>query len=153
MKDKRTEGKMEGVMKKKYVLITAMAILLAAGTIAAVFFSINRRSYELHLPTPEKLAGVSVEKENRQAEITDGKEVKDLIDVLSGSGRSTKKESISDAPRGAEELLKVDFHFAQKGISTLFLYEKGGCYYIEQPYNGIYMISDEEYRAVGKYVG
>lgn len=127
------------------------AFLLLVGMIAVLSTGINRRSYELHLPVPEKLSGISVEKGSGQAEITGREEIEGLIDVLNGSGRSTKEESISDAPVNASEMLKVDFHFTEKGTSTLFLYEKGGFYYIEQPYNGIYRISDAEYYAVGEY--
>lgn len=80
--------------------------------------------------------------------------MEDLIYVLSGSDDSkrTKEESISDAPWGAQELLKVDFYFAEGGTSTLFAFRKSGQYYMEQPYNGIYRISGDEYSTVEKYV-
>lgn len=141
-------------MKKKRTFIVLAVILLAGGIMAVFFFGVNRRSYELHLPPAEKLTGISVEKGKAEAEITDGVEMEALIYVLSGSdgSRSTKEESISDAPRGAEELLKVDFHFAEKGTSTLFVFRKGEQYYMEQPYNGIYRISGDEFNAVEKYV-
>lgn len=141
-------------MKRNLIFIIPAVILLSAGIITLLFFDIGGRSYELHLPAREKLEKISVEGENGQAEITDGEEMEELIYVLggSGNGRKTKGESISDAPRGAEELMKVDFHFAEKGTSTLFVFKKGGGYYIEQPYNGIYKISGDEYNAVGKYV-
>lgn len=139
--------------RKNHALITAAVVLLLFGIIAAFIFRLNRRTYELHLPAQEKLAGISVEGENGQADITDGEEIKNLIYVLGGSGgRNTKEESISDAPVNAERLLRVDFHFAEEGTSTLFVFKRGGQYYIEQPYNGIYKISGDEYNAIEKYI-
>lgn len=139
--------------RKNHALITAAVVLMLFGIIAVFIFRLNRRGYELHLPAQEKLAGISVEGENGQADITDGEAMKDLIYVLSGSGsRNTKEESISDAPVNAEGLLRVDFHFAEEGNSTLFVFKRGGQYYIEQPYNGIYKISGDEYNAVEDYI-
>lgn len=139
--------------RKNHTLITAVVVLLLFGIVAVFIFCLNRKGYELHLPTQEKLAGISVEGENGQADITDNEEMKALIYVLGGSGsRNTKEESISDAPVNAEELLRVDFHFAEEGTSTLFVYKRGGQYYIEQPYNGIYKISGDEYNAVENYI-
>lgn len=141
-------------MKKSWMFIASIVVLLPAGIMAVLFFGVNRRSYELHLPAPEKLASISVKKEGRQTEIVDSEIIEDIIYVLSGSGngRRTKEESISDAPQGAEELFLVDFHFAEQGTSTLFVYKKGGRYYMEQPYNGIYQISGDEYNTVGKHL-
>lgn len=139
--------------RKNHALITAAVVLLLLGIIAVFIFRLNRRTYELHLPEQEKLAEISVEGENGQADITDGEEMKNLIYVLGGSGsRNTKEESISDAPVNAEGILRVDFHFAEEGTSTLFVYKRGGQYYIEKPYNGIYKISGDEYNAVENYI-
>lgn len=139
--------------RKNHTLITAAVVLLLFGIMAAFIFCLFRRGYELHLPAQEKLAGISVEGETGQADITDGEEMEDLIYVLGGSGsRNTKEESISDAPVNAEGLLRVDFHFAEEGTSTLFVFKRDGQYYIEQPYNGIYKINGDEYNAVGKYI-
>lgn len=139
--------------RKNYALITAEVVLLLFGIMAVFIFCLNRRSYELHLPAQEKLAGISVEGETGQADITDGEEMKDLIYVLGGSdSRNTKEESISDVPVNAERLLRVDFHFAEEGTSTLFVFKRGGRYYIEQPYNGIYKISGHEFDAVENYI-
>lgn len=141
-------------MKRNRTFLVARLLLLFAGIAAVVFVGINGRSYELHLPAKEKLAGISVEKGSKQAEITEDKKIEDLLYALSGGGgdRKTKKESVSDEPVNVQESLKVDFHFAESGTSTLFVYQKGGGYYVEQPYNGIYKISGEEYNTVEKYV-
>ena len=49
-----------------------------------------------------------------------------------------------------EDELKVDFNFIEAGVSTIFVYKKNNSYYIEQPYNGIYQISGDEYNSIEK---
>ena len=52
--------------------------------------------------------------------------------------------------------IKVDMKFWKGGAATLFVYQRSsardGEYFIEQPYNGIYEISGDEYNAIEKYV-
>ena len=79
-------------------------------------------------------------------------QIKDLIYVLEGNGRTTKRESINDFPVNAETPIKIEFCFARGGSSVLYAYAQENRYYIEQPYNGIYQISGDEYNSVAKYV-
>lgn len=68
-----------------------------------------------------------------------------IIRALRGLGQATptRRASIQDCPQ-AEDMLEVHFRFAQ-GASTLFLYrEKGKCY-VEQPYQGIWRITEDVY--------
>ena len=79
-------------------------------------------------------------------------EMKDILYVLNGTKRVTKNESIQDAPVNIDGEIKVDFHFIEAGVSTIFVYKKNNSYYIEQPYNGIYQISGDEYNSIEKLV-
>ncbi len=40
----------------------------------------------------------------------------------------------------------------QEGASTLFTYKRGNQYYIEQPYNGCYPISEEEFQQIMRHL-
>ena len=40
----------------------------------------------------------------------------------------------------------------EAGVSTISVYKKNNSYYIEQPYNGIYQISGDEYNSIEKLV-
>ena len=78
--------------------------------------------------------------------------MKDILYVLNGTKRITKNESIQDAPVNVENEIKVDFYLLDKETSTLFVYIKNDKYYIEQPYNGIYQMSGDEYNSIEKYI-
>ena len=77
----------------------------------------------------------------------------DVRNVLYGVKRITETESIQDSPVNVDNEIKVNFYFDEENCSTLFVYKKNFKYYIEQPYNGIYRISADEYNAIEKYIG
>lgn len=68
------------------------------------------------------------------------------MNKLTGTGRTTKEESIQDIPTGMEESITITFNSGEK--TTVFVYKKADKYYIEQPYNGIYEITQEEYNDI-----
>ena len=81
-------------------------------------------------------------------------EIEDIIYVLAGDRRTTKKESINDYPFGIEEPIKVELKSGNKkdSIAVIYIYEDNSRYYLEQPYNGIYQISGDEYNGIAKYL-
>lgn len=112
----------------------------------------DRRTYTLNLPQLEKLESISLNQNEKDISINDREEMKDILYVLNGTKRVTKNESIQDAPINIDDEIKVDFHFIEAGVSTIFVYKKNNSYYIEQPYNGIYQISGDEYNSIEKLV-
>ena len=70
---------------------------------------------------------------------------------LSYASGDADHPDIQDIPVNTEEKLKIDFHFVEKGTSTLFLYKRKNNFYIEQPYNGIYKITEREYEKIKKF--
>lgn len=71
---------------------------------------------------------------------------------LSEVKRTTTNESIQDSPINVENEIKIDFEYEENKTSTVFVYKKNGKYFIEQPYNGIYRISPDEYNSIEKYI-
>ena len=133
-------------MKKKFIIAFLMGIFLFIG-IETTFYFINKPKYLLHLPNLEKIK--SIEIENKEIENVEKKQ--EILDILNSEERTTKIESIQDIPVNTEEKLKIDFHFVEKGTSTLFLYKRKNNFYIEQPDNGIYKITEREYEKIKKF--
>lgn len=136
--------------KKTIWILTVVLILAVIGIV--FFFLMHRRTYSLDLPQAEILENVVISTDTTKAEITDREKIKDLIYVLEGDVRTTRRESINDFPANAETPIKIEFCFAWGGSSVLYAYTQENQYYIEQPYNGIYQISGDEYNSVAKYV-
>lgn len=121
------------------MLIVIFCVLLAA----SVFWLRNRYVYELTLPKQEEISRI-VFKDEEGACIVQGDKW-EIYQILQGEDRSTRKESVQDYPVNAERVFQMDFVWKEGKTSTVFAYQKGGKYYIEQPYNGIYEIAEEEY--------
>ena len=132
---------------------TILTILLCGIMILGITGCGEKKEYELSIPKEESVDSISFEKKDNKKEITDNEEIKDIIYVLSGSGkgRTTKEESIQDYPVNAENIIKIEFDFKEGGQSLLYVYKKSEKMYIEVPYNGIYRINGDEYNSMEKY--
>ena len=139
---------------KKETKIAIIIFLILLFFITFILIVLNKRNYELNLPKQEKLKSITIETQANQKEIIDAQEIQDIIYILnnSGKGRSTKQESINDFPVNTENIITVKFNFEEEGTSTIFVYIRNNNYYIEQPYNGIYKISGDEYNSIEKYI-
>lgn len=122
--------------------VLCAAILCAA---AVILFRTPGRTYTLTLPEAEKLESILLTQGTDTTAVSD---MRALLELLTGTERKTKTESIQDSPVNAENLVQIDFRFKEQGTSTVFVYQKGRAFFIEQPYNGVYRISEEEFREI-----
>ena len=137
-------------MQRKFFIILII-ILLMLMILGIFYYFMNRRTYNLNLPQLEKLESISLEQDTNKKVINDNEKMKDIINILNERERTSKEESIQDSPVNTSNKVKIDFKFKETGASTLFVYERNNKYYIEQPYNGIYRISMDEYNSIEKY--
>ena len=138
-------------MQRKFFIILII-ILLMLMILGIFYYFMNRRTYNLNLPQLEKLESISLEQDTNKKVINDNEKMKDIINILNETKRTSKEESIQDSPVNTSNKVKIDFNFKETGASTLFVYERNNKYYIEQPYNGIYIISINEYNSIEKYI-
>ncbi len=137
--------------KKKRNEIISIVVVLLVCIVLYVFF-MNRNIYTLNIPKMEDLSSISLESRKATKEITDTKAMEDMISLLNGSGRMSKEESVNDAPIDVKKSIKVELNAKKEGSSVIYVYERKGGYYLEQPYNGIYEISEDEYNSLEKYL-
>ncbi len=131
-------------MKHNRFLILMFAFIL-------VISGCSKTTYTLDLPA-ENIAAISLEKSGDLRTIKKAENIDTIIRLLTGSGRTTTAESIQDSPVDTV-YMKIDVRYADK-TSTVYVYEKGGKQLIEQPYNGIYEISEDEFKAIDDfYIG
>lgn len=140
--------------KSRNVFLILIFILLLIGIIGGIVYSFkNRRTYLLQLPQFETLESISLTQEGKETAIVkDIEDMQKIIDILTGTKRITKNASVQDLPVNVLNEIKVDFNSLENEDVTLFLYSKKGKYFIEQPYNGIYKVSNDLYNAILKYV-
>ena len=139
-------------MKRKILIIAIVALVLGG-----VFYIVKKmltaeNLYTFNISKTDGLKSILLSKGTEQKKITDLQEIEDIIYVLDGDGRTTKKESINDYPVGIKEPIKVESDNKKDSIAVIYIYEDNSLYYLEQPYNGIYQMSGDEYNGIAKYL-
>lgn len=135
------------------VMMAVLVFSTAEYMLPALF---GGKTYELTLPSYEAIDSATLTRQDgAEAELT-AAYAQDVLFVLKGNGRSTKFESVQDAPVNVDNWIRVDFSHIGGGSSMLFVFQESegqkAEYFIEQPYNGIYPISEDEYNSIEKYV-
>lgn len=143
-------------MKKKQIVLILVVIIIVFAIIFGIAYHFrDRRTYSLNIPQVENLKSISlkVNENDKQysASYNEEEVMKKILDIIAGTKRITKEESIQDYPIKADNVIMVKFYFKEQGSSILYLYKNNNKFYIEQPYNGIYKISEDEYKSVNNY--
>ena len=125
---------------KKCSLLTAALVLL-------VMLTACGKAEPMTLPETGEIVSVDVTAGDQTVQHTDEAWISEMVTALSGA-EPTGRESVQDIPQ-AEELVRLDLQLGS-GASTLFAYQEDGHFYVEQPYQGIYQITGEQYAWLGE---
>lgn len=140
-------------MKKGKMIFIIILLVCVGGVLGILYFNkINKYSYTLNIPSDDSVYSINLEQNGKRIEVSEQDKIKDIIYIISEVKRTTTNESIQDSPINVENEIKIDFEYEENKTSTVFVYKKNGKYFIEQPYNGIYRISPDEYNSMEKYI-
>ena len=137
--------------KKKGLILVLVAVFLIIIFAAAVYYFQNRTVYTLEAPQAKGLESVRIKK-NAAEEIIlkNNDDMENILKVL-GVERTTTKESKNGIPIIVDNIIVIDFNYSKDKKATVYVYEEGGKFFIEQPYNGIYKISQDDYEKIDSY--
>ena len=140
-------------MKKGKIIFIIILLVCVGGVLGILYFNkINKSSYTLNIPSDDSVYSINLEQNGKRIEVSEQDKIKDIIYIISEVKRITTNESIQDSPINVENEIKIDFEYEENKTSTVFVYKKNGKYFVEQPYNGIYRISPDEYNSIEKYI-
>lgn len=140
-------------MKKEKMIFIIILLVCVGGVLGILYFNkINKYSYTLNIPSDDSVYSINLEQNGKRIEVSEQDKIKDIIYIISEVKRTTTNESIQDSPINVENEIKIDFEYEENKNSTVFVYKKNGKYFVEQPYNGIYRISPDEYNSIEKYI-
>lgn len=137
-------------MKKEKMIFIIILLVCVGGALGILYF--NKSSYTLNIPSDDSVYNINLEQNGKKIEVSEQDKIKDIIYIISEVKRTTTSESIQDSPINVENEIKIDFKYKENKTSTVFVYKKKGKYFIEQPYNGIYRVSPDEYNSIEKYI-
>lgn len=128
------------------LLIAVFIVVLIIGI--WVFASKDKIVYKLDLPQVYNINHITLDKESSGVNLNNEESISSFMNKLNTVNRETNKESKQDIPENVEEIITVRIYTSETENKVIYLYQKGLCYYMEQPYNGIYKLSREEYDTI-----
>lgn len=117
-------------MKKIIALVLALVCVFR-------LIGCGQQAEPIVLPAVDEIDSINITTfDNNEITCSDEEWIEQFIDILSNT-ETTTKESVQDIPN-VENYGKLDISYDNK-ITTVFYYAERGKYYIEQPYQGIYV--------------
>ena len=123
-------------MKKCFSVIICVACILT-------LFACSKKANPIVLPQSSDVVSVDVTVGENTVNCSDKIWIDEVISGLSDS-KPTNKQSVQDFPQ-VDNYIKVELN-SQTEKTTVFVYKDKGKFYIEQPYNGIYIIDSDLYK-------
>ena len=141
---------------KKVVKILGIGIgtVIILGLIfLMVNYNIKIDSWSINLFKLEEISSITIDtlsQYDNKKEFKDEETIKEIYDVF--ADKKTHLESINDVPVDPDILYYVVFKKDAENFKSAYIYKKDNKYYIEQPYNGIYQITEDEYSRIEKFI-
>lgn len=113
-------------------------LIAAAITIFALSLGLSacrKEPNSIELPLTSEITSIEINSEVKDTICTKKEQIEAFVQKIS-EATPTSKESVQDVPT-VEKYTRIDFVTNGK-ISSIFIYQKGYNWYIEQPYRGIY---------------
>lgn len=125
------------------LLLTLFIICFIAGVLWYKYE--NRRVYTLNIPDSYELNSIVVESKKGNFTTSDEKEMEDILTDIAELNLKTKIESSQDMPTGVANFIAIRLYYREDKVKNFYLYEKKNKYYLEEPYNGIYKLKENDY--------
>ena len=123
-------------MKKCFSVIICVACILT-------LFACGKKANPIVLPQSSDVVSVDVIDGENTVNCSNKTWIDEVISGLSDS-KQTNRESVQDFPQ-VDNYIKVELN-SQTEKTTVFVYKDKGKFYVEQPYNGIYIIDSDLYK-------
>lgn len=137
-------------MKNKNKLVSILLVLLIIGIIIGiVWYKLETRQvFAPDIPNSHNLSSISYELPTGIVTIAEEEKMDKVLEGLHSLNLSTKTVSVQDVPTDVENLVYIRFYYKEDAVGNFYIYSKKDKYYLEEPYNGIYKITLDEYNYI-----
>lgn len=138
-------------MKNKNKLVCGLIVVFViAAIVGLVWYKLETRQvYILDIPNSYNLSSISYELESGSVTVMTEEEMDKVLNGIYGLNLSTKSVSVQDYPTDVEQLVAIRFYYKEEDtVGNIYIYKKKDKYYLEEPYNGIYKITEENYNYI-----
>lgn len=133
-------------MKNKNLLKFLLALFIICFIGGVLWYKYeNRHVYVLNIPDSYELNSIVIESKEESLTTSDEQEMEDILTGLAELNLKTQSESIQDMPIDIKEFVAIRLYYREDKVKNFYLYEKKNKYYLEEPYNGIYKLKENDY--------
>ena len=109
----------------------------------------NREVYVLDIPNSHNLSSISYELESGIVTVMTEEEMDKVLNGIYDLNLSTQSVSVQDFPTNAEHLVSIRLYYKEENsVGNFYIYKRKDKYYLEEPYNGVYKISEGDYNYI-----
>ena len=137
--------------KKKSKLLGFIIFIIIAGVFAFLIWQKFENSdvYILDIPNSHNLSSISYELESGIVTVMTEEEMDKVLNGIYDLNLSTKSVSVQDYPVDVENLVAIRFYYKEEDtVGNFYIYKRNNKFYLEEPYNGIYKISEGDYNYI-----
>ena len=113
----------------------------------------KNKEYVINLFELKEISSITIDtlaQYDNKKEFKDKESIEEIYEVF--ADKKTNVESVNDIPVNPDILYFVKFKNDSGNYKSAYIYKKDNQYYIEQPYNGIYQVTEDEYTMIEKVV-
>ena len=113
----------------------------------------KNKEYEINLFELEEISSITIDtlaQYDNEKEFKDEETIEEIYEVF--ADKKTSIESVNDIPVNPDILYFVKLKNNSGNYKSAYIYKKDNQYYIEQPYNGIYQVTEDEYTKIEKII-
>lgn len=139
------------MMKNKNKLVSILVVIIVFGFIAGVIWYkwVNRDVYILDIPNSYNLSSIAYELESGSITVATEEGMDKVLDGLHNLNLETQDVSVQDVPSDVEHLVAIRLYYKEEDtVGNFYIYKRKDNYYLEEPYNGLYKITEEEYNYI-----
>lgn len=137
-------------MKRQNKLVKILLVIFIVCAVVGVIWYkyATRQVYVPDIPNSYNLHSIAIESDTGINTTSDEAEMEEILNGLYDLGLKTQGESIQDYPIDVDDLVAIRFNYREDSVGTLYVYTKNGKYYLEEPYNGVYKLEENEYNYI-----
>lgn len=113
----------------------------------------KNKEYVINLFELKEISSITIDtlaQYDNEKEFNDEESIEEIYEVF--ADKKTHIESVNDIPVNPDILYFVKFKNDSGNYKSAYIYKKDNQYYIEQPYNGIYQVTEDEYTRIEEVV-
>ena len=137
-------------MKNKNKLVSVLLVIFIICAIGGIVWYklATRQVFVPDIPNSYNLSSISYELPTGIITVAEEEKMDKILNGLHDLDLSTQSVSVQDVPTDVENIVYIRLYYKEDAVGNFYIYSKNDKYYFEEPYNGIYKITEDDYNYI-----